>query len=280
MNSYVPPVKSGTQNHFKDNQPGVMSIRDIYRAILAIGKDDPNSLIEVSIFSHAFYKGPILVNSMDDGFVLVRGMPPGVPQDERIPLPEGLRDPDDKDGRGFKDFVMPNMTPAEAVMFRAAFNARGYFWVWGCNFPKMINRVLSLVEKHPKYSSSIADDQILTFSNLHRDQIESFVGLNDFFSLDLTQLIRTRKCAIPFRAVKEALFAGTSASYVYQLSSVMRVRAIGALYGTWAEFWGGSPKLMAINGDTLRHVEFYKRHFNYKTDTEGRNYGVFEALPP
>ena len=43
--------------------PNVMSILDIYKHIQDLGKTEPESLIEFSIFSHGWDGGPILVNS-------------------------------------------------------------------------------------------------------------------------------------------------------------------------------------------------------------------------
>lgn len=271
-NSYKPPVRVREQNQFKDNQPDVMSITNIYEDILAIGRKEPGTLIEVSLFSHAFYGGPILVNSHDDGLVSI------VPGGKPVPVSDGLRDPDDKDGRSLKDFVNPNMTDAQLLQFRNAFSSKGYYWVWGCSFPTDLNRIFNLVHRNKRYSPSISDDQPLEFSNLNADQVNSFKVFQVFFDLDWDKLRRTRKCVVKFGSIKDALLAGVSGSYVVQLALQTKVRAIGAFYGTWAQFYGGSPPLMAISTDPeIRwRVEFYKRHFNFKTDSELRNYGVFD----
>jgi hypothetical protein len=46
---------------FKGGQRDKMSIVDVYKAVQKIGTDDPQSLIELSVFSHAWFGGPILV---------------------------------------------------------------------------------------------------------------------------------------------------------------------------------------------------------------------------
>lgn len=270
---YDRPPPGEKEWQFKDSQRGIMSITDIYDAIISIGRGDPNSLVEVSIFSHAVYMGPILVNSRDDGFV---APVPGANPNQRIPLDDGARDPDDYDGRGSKDFIAPNMVPKKLQAFRSAFTPKGYVWIWGCNFPKVINKVLRLVERNPRYSAAITDDAVLSFNGLKADEIESFLVLNNFFELDRGKLLRTRKCEVSFGMVKDALWAGTAGCYAYKVATVARIRALGALYGTFADFYAGTPELMAINIDTLPHVSFYKRHFNFRTDSENRNYGIFE----
>ncbi|NIU88451.1 MAG: hypothetical protein GWN56_14655, partial [Nitrosopumilaceae archaeon] len=86
-----------------------MSILDVYDEIIRIGNTAPNSLMELSFFSHAKNEGPILVNSYDDGIY-------GVHDEYRrmsyvIDLPAPARDPDDKDARHDKDFREPTLPP-------------------------------------------------------------------------------------------------------------------------------------------------------------------------
>src|SRR5690606_7934274 len=100
-------VKSGkeTYYHFKNNQFTTMSIVDIYKTVQEIGKNEPKSLVELSFFSHGWMGGPILVNSFDDRQL-------HIPVVGRIPVPNGFRDPDDRDPRTALDFIPPNMSPA------------------------------------------------------------------------------------------------------------------------------------------------------------------------
>jgi hypothetical protein len=60
---------TGLQHHarFDTDQAGRMSIIDLYAAVQDIGSDPDTagSLTEVSVFSHGFFDGPILVNSDD-----------------------------------------------------------------------------------------------------------------------------------------------------------------------------------------------------------------------
>jgi hypothetical protein len=134
IKNYKRPADPRDPLEFKDGQPGVMSITDVYKRIIDIGKSDPGSISEVSIFSHAFYEGPILVNSNDDGYVSARGLTGRV---ERVAIPPGMRDPDDKDGRSFKEFVSPNMIKSDAKAFTGAFDSTGYCWVGVATFPSL-----------------------------------------------------------------------------------------------------------------------------------------------
>jgi hypothetical protein len=146
---------------------------------------------------------------------------------------------------------------------------------WGCNFPIAVNKLLSLVERNPRYSPNIGDGQALEFAQLNKEQIESILVFNEFFKLDSDAVVKARKCTVKFRSIKSALWAGMSASFAFQLATHMKIKTIGALFGTFAEFSRVPSGLMSISSKTVRHVEFYKTHFNIKTDSENRNYGVF-----
>jgi hypothetical protein len=111
--------------------PATMSIVDIYHSVRGA---PPSSVLDLSIFSHAFIEGPVLVNTVDtepDAF------PDGSPQ----------RTSTDRDGRVRTDFH-PNMGEDPAVgssgpirsggkdalaEFKAKFHPAGAFRVYGCD---------------------------------------------------------------------------------------------------------------------------------------------------
>ena len=65
--NYTKRVVDGeTHWDFKDGQPDVMSIVNVYDAVAGIGDSDPGTLRELSFFAHGWMGGPILVNSYDD----------------------------------------------------------------------------------------------------------------------------------------------------------------------------------------------------------------------
>jgi hypothetical protein len=264
------------EHAFKDGRTNVMSITDIYDAVVKIGEDSPSTLEEFSIFSHAYLEGPILVNSYDDRRVRM-------PERLRLSSSDGEfrniqgseRDPDDKDCRAQLDFVAPTMPPDRLKKFRAAFSTRGRIWVWGCNFDKKANMLLSVVQRNIGGRADLGDDSLLKFRNLNKEQMSAFAEFNASLRLDLDSLFRTRACDVLFGKIRSAMWDKITASYVYQAAQGARVPAIGALYGTYASFDQGSPKLMSVSADTARNVTFYRNYFSFKTDPEGRNYGVF-----
>ncbi|MER9565813.1 hypothetical protein [Mesorhizobium sp. M0571] len=253
-----------THYYFLDGQPDVMSIVDIYKHIYAIADKNPGTLQEVSIFSHGWHGGPILVNSFDD-----------LREDANDPSRQsGIRDPDDKDGRAGKDFISPTMSPTQAKLFAKAFTTTGYFWIWGCNFPNAVNKFLSKVERS---YSSIKETDVVKLSNLTKEEIEATVQLSSYLEFDPQNLIKTRSLKIPFPVLKKSLWAILAQSYPFRLAAATGVTGIGALVGTYAEYYQGDPPIMAVSSRTWKHVEFYKKYLNIEVDAEGRRYGIYSS---
>jgi hypothetical protein len=264
------------EHAFKDGRTNVMSVTDIYDTIVSLGRDTPNTLEEVSIFSHAYLEGPILVNSYDDRRVRM-------PERLRLSSSDGEfrniqgseRDPDDKDCRAQLDFVAPTMPTDRLKQFRAAFSPRGRIWIWGCNFDIKANMLLSVVQRNIAGRTDLGDDSLLRFRNLNKEQMSAFAEFNSNLKLDLDKLFQTRGCDVSFGRIRRSMWDKITASFVYHAARAAGVPAIGAIYGTYASFDQGSPKLMSISADTARNVAFYRNYFGFKTDSEGRNYGVF-----
>jgi hypothetical protein len=264
------------EHAFKDGRVNVMSITDVYDAIVKIGKEAPNTLAEWSIFSHAYLEGPILVNSYDDRRVRM-------PERLRLSSSDGAfrniqgteRDPDDKDCRAQLDFMAPTLPPERLEHFRSAFSTHGRVWVWGCNFDYKANMLLSVVHRNIAGRTDLGDDTKLKFRNLNKEQLSAFAEFNGNLKLDLDRLFQKRECDVAFGKIRMAMWDKITASYVYHVAQAARVPSIGAIYGTYASFDQGSPKLMSVSADTARNVAFYRHYFGIKTDPEGRNYGLF-----
>jgi hypothetical protein len=115
--------------------PGHMSITDLYEEVKDIGADPETAggLVEVSIFSHSFVDGPLLVDTNDSS-----------------PSSPG-RDPKDLDARKDKDFKVPNMTSAQRAAFRAAFAPGAIWWTWGCDITSSYRQVTNRFIRSPLY---------------------------------------------------------------------------------------------------------------------------------
>ena len=111
----------------KDPPPANVSIVNVYHSV----RNAPRgSVLELSIFSHAFVEGPVL-NDTDASSV-----------DQTL----GQRDPKDSDGRASTDF-QPNMGELGSANtnaledFRGAFASAGSFRIWGCNIQDVVETV-------------------------------------------------------------------------------------------------------------------------------------------
>lgn len=123
------PVPSGGSivttlhdNNNNENNTKTLSITNIYESV----RQSPDgSVLEVSFFSHAFVRGPVLINTSDD---------PSSPN----------RADKDMDGRARTDFN-PNMGDASAGngalnQFIKKFDKAGHFRVYGCNVQDVVGR--------------------------------------------------------------------------------------------------------------------------------------------
>lgn len=102
----------------------VIGMPDVYAFLSKLGEHQPGSLLELSVLSHGYWNGPILVNSFD--------------RDEAA----AARDVTDKDARGRKDFRPENMSADTSAKIRAAFHADGFSWMWGCQVSRAARAVI------------------------------------------------------------------------------------------------------------------------------------------
>ncbi len=107
------PVRGGG-----DPGTGSISMPHVHEHIVSIGKARKGTLIEYSIFSHSTAKGPIMFNTYEG--------PDFAPGGARA----AERDPDDHDGRFWKDFTAVNLP--DVADFKAAFSIDPLVKIWGC----------------------------------------------------------------------------------------------------------------------------------------------------
>ena len=212
---------------FNKDQAGRMSITDVYAHVREIGRTEPGSLAELSILSHGWVGGPILVNS-DDGL--------GTGTDDR--------DPDDKDARTEKDFVAPTMDAAMLAEFQAAFASDGFVWVWGCSFANSPRQVLYRVLSTAKYRGTAlgqlvdTDTFTLTFPKEHAEKF-FFVDPDFFPQADANgtfQLTFDRT----LEQIKNFFFGRPSETYCQGIALAAQVSCFGALPGTYSDYERGA----------------------------------------
>lgn len=253
---------------FKDGQTDLISILDIYKEVQNVGINHPGTLMELSFFSHAWMGGPLLVNSFDDG--VFNFQVPGTTVNIPFSLPVGIRDPDDFDPRGRKDFSPPNMQASDLLNFQNAYHPDGFSWVWGCAFPKNVHKILSKIERHPKYKSSgVSDSEDFQFKNMEAQYV---AALEHALGISFPD---KRNFTIQFSDLKKFICIYNISSYSQILSNNSKRNVIGGLMGTYSEYDSGKLPLMSVSKLFTRHFTFYKNHLGYSFDKEGRKYGIY-----
>lgn len=269
----------GHHARFDKNQAGRMSITDLYAAVQTIGanKATAASLTEVSVFSHGFYGGPILVDS-DDG------------------SRTAARDPNDKDARRNKDFKAPNVTAAQLTAFKAAFAPTAFWWSWGCAFTESYRQVTHRFIHSPLYRRTppgkLKDTDKVTF-DFPQAMAEDIYG-DDTTFFPQTKHIGGRKAGkfkdLTFertvKEVREFFLRGVRDCYHTAVGKAGSIQVRGAFLGTYADYELNDPSiklpLMEIprsmrifHNDFTGYIRMWTRDFGFSADPEGHGYGVF-----
>ncbi len=273
---------TGLRHHtrFDTDPAGRMSITDLYAAVQSVGADadTQGTLVEVSIFSHGFWEGPLLVNS-DDGNA---GLP--------------ARDPDDKDARVTKDFNPPNMTAAQLAGFKAAFATDAFWWSWGCTFTESYRQVTHRFVNSSLYrgtpAGGLKDTDTIRF-DFPQAMANEIYGDDTTFFPQTTRV--TSSGATVFKdlvfdrtvkEVKELFLRGARDSYHTAVAKAAGVPARGAFLGTYSDYESNDkrvklplmviPRNVSIYGTNFtRYVNMWVNDLGFTADTEGHGYGVY-----
>jgi hypothetical protein len=276
LNAKYPNLKQGAATR------DIMSIVDVYRSVR--GAPEGGAILELSIFSHGWIDGPVLVNSSD-----------------RVRDPK-LRDPDDKDGRAALDFNIFMGEPVEdgkiepltrLFRFMGSFNPKGVMRTWGCSYD--IDSPV-ILQTHRQIKSGGATDGTVINFDLEVAKWSDRYRVADpnslFFPGDLTK----GQFKHTFREVKEYLLRRLTRSYAYQFfdgSRPLNLTAFGALPGTEGDDEKSGFYLMKVcqmksvpkkktpdnklecpNG-FAQEMDFYRQHIG--VNIEDRGYGIFDA---
>lgn len=230
----------------------IISKKTIYELIEQIGLDEPNTVYQLDIFSHAYWNGPILVDSLE--------------------YSNGVINVDDYDMR-ISDIVGSIINKTK---FGNAFNIDAIVKIWGCSFPQNTNALFSKIRKNKKYSSTeiIADDTIFSYPKDH-----FYFQLDNKPIVDLTQQINNilkttflvnSNIELSFLQIKKIACFNYVNVYAAKLTENVGVKVQSALPATWAEI---DPNFH-ISPTTFANVTFYQKHLGV---TLGElNYGIYD----
>lgn len=245
---------------FRDNQPNVMSIVNVYDFIEEIGQNEKGTLFELSFFSHSWLEGPILVNSEDDGFHTG-------PKNEKIKIVLAERDMDDKDGRFQIDFLDSKMVSN----LRMAFNKEAIIWNWGCLHTEWMVTFFRTLFSEPSYMEhGLVDNQKFNIT-----VTKDYLGLFKYF-FKKKDITLNKRVELTFGEIKAMLIICLDHCYNMVIAEKTNIKTYGGLPGTGSEFFNGTSMRIATSPPHNKKIlSFYKEYFNIEFDNEGLNYGIF-----
>jgi len=232
---------------FRDGQPDIMSIVDVYRFV----EDQvAHSIFEVSIFCHAWEGGPVIVDSYDDRHYKDAS-------GKTVWIRDEARDPDDKDGRT-RDFEPVNRNLAK---FQAAFNPEGAIRVWGCNHTDRDVDLFKRLFLHKEYRrTGMKDSQALV---LHLPSKYD----SEFTTRGLP--VTKGRLACTFGELRHYIEREFNSCYNAKAARGAGVKAYGGAPGNGSDVGGkgGFPMyIVATPGHNLQIIEFYKKYLGVKFD--------------
>lgn len=268
VSTFTPVTSANYTGHkFTTSPAGIMSITDVYGFLRDLGRNDPYTVQELNFFGHGWHGGPILVNSKDHSTTTAR-------------------DPDDKDGRGLKDFKSPNMDAAAIADLSRAFAGDGFTWLWGCVFAAAPFQTLHRLLQNRQYQTGkLKDDDLvkLEFSKAQSEQF--FAQVPSFFPAQKADGTFPLSFFRSFKEIKELCQLMIDLGYCKRIATATNRKCYGALPGTYSDFEKTSdlplmliPRRVPPYDDSfVAQINFYKKHMGMGVDPENRGYG--EHLP-
>lgn len=231
--------------YFSFTKEGVIRKWDIYGIIENIGDENPNTVMEFGVYSHAYYDGPILVDSKSNDV--------SIDNDFRKNDPVSIED-----------------------SFAKAFNEKGKIFLWGCSFPKLLNLLFSKLRNNPKYKSSqINNNEIFSYASGHfyvgkdfsEDPQYLIKMINNYLSTNFKQ---EDKIELTFLQIKKIACINYLSTYASEMAKHFELTVIAALPATYANT---SPNFH-ISDLTFANVKFYKNHLGIKLEN---NFGIYDV---
>lgn len=209
----------------------------VYKIVEDISTKNPNSLNEVHVFSHAYWNGPILANTMES-------------------------DPVDIDMRRSE-------VQTQGAYFTKSMDANGFVKIWGCSFPRDLNYFFSRIRKNSSYSSSkeIKDSEIFVYGKNHFIKKECVDIINDNLGKNFKLV---DKIQLTFSEIKKIAAIQYRLVYASFLAKYGDINVYSALPATYAEI----VPSFNISSKTMSNVKFYTKHLDVTVDSG--NYGLYD----
>jgi hypothetical protein len=192
-----------------------ISVSDVYDYLADVGAKRPNTIKELTIFSHAYAGGPILVNSKD------------------LSGSNTARDMLDKDPRARKDFTAANM---QLDQFSKAFATDATSIVWGCiawTFMKKL--VLFTIAQKSKIPNP--DDKKFQFT-WTKDWVEDLQTFHNLLGGDSKS---NNSAKLSLNDIKIVVANAINDTYMQKLAGASKNRVLGALPGTYSDLDDTGP---------------------------------------
>ena len=213
----------------------------IYNLICEIGENEPNTLEDVSVFSHSYAFGPILANSYEtDMFDL----------DMRI---------NDLTNKIFN-----------FLHFKDAFTDTGIFKIWGCNMSLLLNNFIKQIMKNLNYKKD----------GTTKDEIIFIVKDNSFIDDKISDLIKDKfrsnvkngKFEMTMLQIRKFLADRYYQNFAGLLSYYTDVSVLSALPGTYSSF--SSPNYFRISDKTKENINIFEKYLQIQIGE--LNYGMYD----
>lgn len=221
----------------------IISKNTIYEQVKKIGIEDPYSLAEISIFSHAYWKGPILLNTEEGEDDC----------DMRVEDVEYLSIDED---------------------FLNAFSQNSIFKIWGCSFPPTTNALYSIFRRKGALNPKLDDNQVFTFSanTLYyypkdRPQEDLIPIINNILNKNYNV---KETINLSFAEIKKILLFNYINMYASVMAKKCNIRVQAALPATYSS----TDPYFHIADIVLGNVKAYKEIFNVPIGE--LNFGIFD----
>jgi len=230
--------------YFTFNGKNIIKKWDIYKIAEDLGQNDPGTLMEFGIYSHAYYDGPILVDS------------------------------DSQDLTNDNDLRRSDINSVDTA-FGSSFDKDGIMIVWGCSFPKMLNLLFSKLRRNSKYKlTKIDDTEVFSYPKNHF-YVDNTTNPDSGYLVTMinsyagTSFMVNEKIDLTFFQIKKIAAFNYIHTYAARFANKFDIKVKAALPATYSNV---SPNFH-IASDTMANVNLYKFHLGITLDN---NFGIFD----